>query len=335
MRVLIADKFEQRGIDGLASIGADVALDPSLGPDTLPGAISAHEAEVLVVRSTKVPAAVIERAAGDGPLKLIIRAGSGYDNIDCAAAERAGVSVCNCPGMNAVAVAEIAMGHLISLDRRLPEQHADLAAGKWDKKRYSVARGLCGNTLGVVGTGAIGRAVIERARAFGMHIFAWSRSLDAHSAAALGVEWAGAGREGLLELARRSDAVSVHVAANAETERMFDRAFFEAMRDGAFFINTSRGKVVDDGALIWALGHKGVRAGLDVWRDQPADKQADWKPALLEHEGVYGSHHVGASTDQAQFAVADEVVRIVEAFNARGEVMHRVAGPEKPVASAG
>ena len=334
MRVLIADKFEDEGIEGLGSIGAEVLVDPSLGPDTLPAALADHAAEVLVVRSTKVPAAVIEGASGDGPLRLIIRAGSGYDNIDCAAAERAGVSVCNCPGMNAIAVAEIAFGHLINLDRRLPEQHADLVAGKWDKKKYSVARGLCGRTLGVVGTGSIGRAMIERARAFGMHTVAWSRSLTADAAAELGSEWAGSGREGLLELARRSDAVTVHVASTPETAGMFDQEFFEALPEGGYFINTARGEVVDDDALAWAVRERGVRAGLDVWRGQPAEKQADWKPALMHLPGVYGSHHIGASTDQAQLAVADEVVRIVEGFKSGGEVLHCVAGPKRVAAGA-
>lgn len=137
MKVLIADKFEDFGIDALKRLGCEVSSDPSLSPETLIAAISAFQPDILIVRSTKVPAAVIDAASS---VKLIIRAGAGYDNIDCAAAAARHIGVCNCPGMNAIAVAELAMGHLIACDRNLMDQKTALMQGKWNKKGFAGAR---------------------------------------------------------------------------------------------------------------------------------------------------------------------------------------------------
>ncbi len=322
MKILIADSFEQSGRDGLAALGCEVVSDPALTPETLPDAVAKVDPTVLVVRSKKVRPPAIE--AGKS-LRLIIRAGAGYDNIDLPAATAKGIAVCNCPGMNAVAVAELVFGLLLCCDRRIPDQTADLRSGAgWNKKEYAKARGLKGLTLGVIGVGAIGRAVVQRAKAFEMKVIAHSLRMTKERADDLGVEYGGSSREDLMAMLPRCDAVSLHVAATPESERMCDAAFFGAMKPGAYFINTSRGSVVDEAALAEAIKSKGIRAGLDVFANEPSEGKTAWTTALASLPGVYMTHHVGASTDQAQNAVADEVVRIVKVFRETGRAENRV-----------
>lgn len=319
MIVLIADKFEKAGVEGIKSLGCTTVYEPDLGTEKLPEALERNKPTVLVVRSTKVPAPVVTVAAASG-VKVIIRAGAGVDNIDVAAATKAGVKVCNCPGMNAVAVAEVAMGLLISCDRRIPDQCAELKAGRWDKKGFGKAKGLKGLTLGVVGVGSIGAEMIKRAKAFDMKVVAWSRSLTPEKAAAMGVEFGGTDKAALLKLAARSDAISVHVAATPDTKKLCDKAFFDAMKPGAYFVNTSRGSTVDEAALREAVAAKGIRAGLDVYENQPAEAQGAFETPTSKVPGIYTTHHCGASTDQAQNAVADETVRIVKVYMETGKV---------------
>lgn len=321
MKILIADKFEAAGIAGLEQLGATVAVEPELGPETLGDALNRTGAEVLVVRSTKVPAAVLDASP---KLKAVIRAGAGYDNIDFDHAAERGIAVCNTPGMNAVAVAELTIGHLINLDRRLPDQDRTLKGGKWDKAEYGKARGLKGRSILVIGTGAIGTEVIKRAQAFGMKVFAQSRSLGEGTARALNIHPIAYTREALYDTLPRMDAVSVHVASTPDTQGLCGPEFFAAMQPGAYFINTSRGELVDEKALAAAIKSKGIRAALDVYQDQPSQKSCDWKPAIADSPGVFCSHHSGASTDQAQLAVAEEVVRIVAEFDKNGEWLHQV-----------
>src|ERR687894_2215309 len=221
MRVLIADKFEQSGRDGLEAAGCDYSYQPDVKDDTLVEAIRSYGPEVLVVRSTKVTEPMLEA----GALKLIVRAGAGYNTIDVAAASRRGVYVSNCPGKNSVAVAELAFALILALDRRVADNVIQLRAGQWNKKEFSKARGLYGRTLGLVGTGQIGQEVIARARAFGMPVVAWSRSLTEERAAELGVER----KDSPVEVARASDIVSVHVALKPETRGFLSTEFFGAM----------------------------------------------------------------------------------------------------------
>lgn len=323
MKILVADKLEQAGLDGLRALGVHVTYEPAAGAGDLGSAIAAASPDVLVVRGSKVPGPVIESASG---LRAIIRAGAGVDSIDTATAARAGVGVANCPGMNAVAVAELAMGHLIACDRRIVEQSVELRAGRWNKKEYAKARGLKGTTLGVVGLGAIGAALIKRARAFEMNVIGWSRSLTPAAAKEMGIEFGGSDRAALAAMLPRCDAVSIHVALTPETKRLCDAAFFAAMKSGAIFINTSRGGVVDEAALIAAIAARGLRAGLDVCENQPSQPQAEFKTAVA---GAAASitHHCGASTDQAQAAVAEEVVRIVKVFAQSGRLENAVVEP--------
>lgn len=316
MNILIVDKFEQPGIEALKALGAVVSYEPAAGAEGLPAAIARSSPAILIVRSTKVQAPVIQAA---GSLKGIIRAGAGVDNIDVSAATAAGIRVCNCPGMNAVAVAELAMGLLLACDRRIPDQTAALKAGSWNKKEFSTrARGLKGSTLGVVGLGAIGEAVASRARAFEMNVVGWSRSLTPAAAKRLGILHGGNDRAALLRMLGQCDAVSVHVAFTPDTKHLCNAEFFSAMKPGAAFINTSRGGVMDEAALREAVKSKGLRVGLDVYENQPATPQAEFKTPTAEIPGAVFTHHCGASTDQAQAAVAEETVRIVKVFAQTG-----------------
>ena len=261
MRVLIADVFPERYLDELRAGGLEVVYDPGATTESLPD--KAQRTHVLVVRSTKVDRATITAAKDLG---LVLRAGAGYDTIDVAAASERGIYVANCPGKNAVAVAELAFGLMLALDRRIPDAAADLRKGAWNKKEYSKADGLKGRTLGVVGLGSIGLAVVSRARAFEMDVVVHSRSLTEARAEELGVGYC----KTLHELAARSDIVSVHLAQTKETKGLFNAEFFAAMKPRAMFVNTSRGGLHDEAALVAAMKGKGIRAGLDVYANEPA-----------------------------------------------------------------
>jgi len=312
MKILLADKLSARALGALAEAGHVVVNEPSLKGETLVEALRAETPEVLVVRSTKVPAEAMD---ADPKLELIVRAGAGYDTIDIDGASERGIFVSNCPGKNAAAVAELTMGLILALDRSIPDNVIDAREGRWNKAKYSKAAGVKGRTLGVIGTGNIGRAVIRRAQSFGMNVIAWSRSLTDEQAAALGVTR----MERPLDVAANADVVTLHVAATPETRGLAGKAFFEAMKPGAFFINTTRSSVVDEEALRWAMDEEGIRAALDVISNEPAYKEGAFTHPLAYHPNLYLTHHIGASTRQAQDAIADEAVRVVNTYAETGE----------------
>jgi D-3-phosphoglycerate dehydrogenase / 2-oxoglutarate reductase len=309
MKVLIADKFEKSGIEGMKQF-CDLLYEPDAKDDALTQLLEKTNAEVLVVRSTKVTRPMLE----SGRLSLVVRAGAGYNTIDVEAASERGIYVANCPGKNSIAVAELAFGLMIALDRRIVDNARDLAAGVWNKKEYSKARGLFGRTLGLIGVGGIGKEMIPRARAFGMPVVAWSRSLTPEKAYNLGIDR----RETPSAVARDADVVSIHVALKPETKNLIDEAFFEAMKPGAFFVNTSRAEVVNQAALEKAVREKHLRAGLDVFAEEPTAGTGEVKAPVFGLPGAVGTHHIGASTDQAQEAIAAETVRIVREYKETG-----------------
>jgi D-3-phosphoglycerate dehydrogenase len=313
MKVLIADKFEKVGIDGLKELGCTVISEPEVKAEGLPDLIRSVDPNILIVRSKKVNADTLRAGTA---LTLVIRAGAGIDTIDVKAASDLGVFVSNCPGKNSIAVAELVMGLLLSCDRRIPDQVADLRQGKWNKAEYSKAHGLHGRTLGIVGLGQIGREIAWRAQAFGMRVVAWSRNLTHEEADRLDLVYA----QTPIDVARISDAVTINVAATAETKHLVNAEFLTAMKTGAYLINTSRGTVVDEAALIQAVRERGIRAGLDVFQNEPSAGTGDFSTAVTKTPGIYGTHHVGASTEQAQVAIAHEVIRIVQSFRSSGEV---------------
>jgi len=317
MKILIADKFQTSGVEALKQLGCDVEFHPDTTAETMKDVVAAANPDVLIVRGTKVNGAAIQ--AGEH-LSLVIRAGAGVDSIDVSEASRRGVYVANCPGKNSVAVAEIAWGLILACDRRIPDQTTELRDGKWNKKEYSKANGLKGRTLGIVGTGQIGMEIADRGKAFGMNVIGWSRSLTPARAKQLGIGFCGS----LNELAANSDVISVSVSANSETANLINAAFCSAMRPDAIFINTSRGSVVDHAALTKAIQEKRVRVGLDVFGNEPGGATGEFADPIVKLPGVYGTHHVGASTEQAQDAIAEEAVRIVKHLLETGEVCNCV-----------
>ena len=310
MKILIADKFPDRGRTQLQEAGFELVYDPDLKDDALASSIKASGADILVVRGTKVTAEMLE----GGRLSLVVRAGAGYNTIDVKTASARGIYVTNCPGKNSIAVAELAFGLILSLDRRIPENVNDLRNGRWNKKEYSKASGIFGRTLGLIGVGRIGQEMILRAKAFGMPVVAWSRSMTMERADRLGIEM----KQSPLEVASAADVISVHVALNNDTKNLIDEKFFAAMRDGAYFINTSRAEVVDQAALVRAATERGLRAGLDVFAGEPTGGIGTVEDEIFKLQGVIGTHHIGASTDQAQQAIAEETVRIIRNYKETG-----------------
>jgi D-3-phosphoglycerate dehydrogenase / 2-oxoglutarate reductase len=328
MKILVADKFEQSGIDGLTAAGCEVVYQPDVKDDSLLTAIRNTAADVLVVRGTKVTAPMLDA----GRLGLIVRAGAGYNTIDVASASRRGIYVSNCPGKNAIAVAELAFALILALDRRLPENVADLRAGTWNKQEYSKARGLFGRTIGLLGIGNIGQEVIRRAAGFGMPVVVWSRRfagerrhMTEDEAREIGIE--GAFRQVRIDLepapadvAARADVLSVHLALSPDTEALVNATVLGRLKPGAIFVNTARGEVIDQAALADAIRQKGLRVGLDVFANEPTSAAGEFSDDIVRLPNVYGTHHIGASTEQAQEAIAAETVRIIRSYKETGRV---------------
>ena len=320
MKVLVADKFETSGIDGLKAAGCAVIYEPELKDDALTQAIRTSGADVLVVRSTTVAAPMLEA----GALSLVVRAGAGYNTIDVATASRRGIYVSNCPGKNAIAVAELAFALMLALDRRVPDNVADLRAGTWNKKEYSKAKGLFGRTLGLLGYGNIGQEMAKRAHAFGMPIVVWSRRFasgkDNVGNAPIPMQL-GKSPE---DVAERADVLSVHLALAPDTRGLVSAAVLDKLKPGSYFINTARAEVVDQKALEKAIRERNLRVGLDVFAAEPTGATGEFKDPLASlpdmSANVYGTHHIGASTDQAQEAIAAETVRIIASYKDTGKV---------------
>ncbi len=280
-----------------------------------------------MVRSTRVTRAAIEAAP---QLDLVVRAGAGVDTIDVDAASERGVYVCNVPGKNAIAVAELTLGLLLAVDRRIPDGVTDLRSGRWHKARYSKASGLYGRRMAILGLGDIGLAVGERAAAFGIDVVALrkpARSSETLSRVrSAGIRFV----DSIEELLVDTDIVSIHVPAASDTRGLVNADFLALLPDGAIVLNTSRGDVIDEAALVRAMDERGFRAGLDVYVTEPSGGDTAWTSALASHPNVTGSHHIGASTSQAQEAVADGVVEVVEAY-AAGEVINCVNLASRPL----
>lgn len=315
MKILFADKFPASEQQQLADY--TLSNQPQLSAEELPSVITDYD--VLVVRSTKVSAETID--AGKN-LKLIIRAGAGTNTIDKAHAADKGIAVCNTPGKNAVAVAELAMGLMLSLDRHIPAATADLKAGTWNKKAYSIADGIYGKSVGIIGFGAIGQAFAERAKAFGMDLHVYDRN-DKLSGSELQQQLGFSTHVDMHEMAKKVDVISLHVPMNDATKSMINQDFISAMKDNAMLINTSRGEVIDEEALLSGLNDKQLRAGLDVFCDEPGSGEGQFASVLAAHDNVIGTHHIGASTQQAQLAVAESVVDIITQFN-QGNIINQV-----------
>jgi D-3-phosphoglycerate dehydrogenase len=311
MKVLVAGRLPAASLEEMQSLGVEVVYRPSLTCDELPRALQGIN--VLVVRGLEVTADAI---AGADALNLIIRAGSGVGRIDVSAASARGIYVANTPGRNAAAVAELTMTLIGCLDRRILDACSSLRAGRWEKDEYAQAVGLRGRRLGIVGLGHVGRAVCALARCYGMVVSAWSRSLNSTRVAELGICQVAS----LTELAQRSDVLTVHLEANERTHKLIDRDVLNKLPNGAIFVNTSSAEVVDYAALAAVAGEKSLRIGLDVLPSEPDERRSMYDHAVLHSGLVYATPHIGASTDEAQRAIANETLHILRAFLTKGEV---------------
>lgn len=311
MKVLIADKFPEKYVQQIKDLGLEVIYSPQLGEKDLPQAAS--EVDMIVVRSTVVNEETIKNAKN---LNLIIRAGAGVNNINIKAANQKGVYVANCPGKNAIAVAELAMGLILSLDRRIPDNVIDFKNGVWNKGEYSKAEGLYGKNLGIIGVGNIGKEVAKRALAFGMNVYGKDISRI----------------EGVMikdfsemdQILPMCDVVSIHLPSTPETKKLFNKEMFGYMKPGALLINTSRADVIDEEAMVEAIKEKKIRVALDVFKGEPEQKGGSVESHLRDIPGVYVTHHIGASTEQAQNAVAEETVKIIKDYMHSGVIAHWV-----------
>jgi len=315
MKTLIADKFSEAHIRRLNQLGCEVTYQPAAKAEELPGLIAPYK--ILVVRGKPVTA---EALKASDQLALVLRAGAGVNTIDVKTASARGVFVSNCPGKNSIAVAELVFALLLAIDRRVPENVAALRAHQWNKKEFSKAGGVFGKTLGVIGTGRIGREVISRAHAFGLRTIAWSRSLTPERAQEFGVERCGS----VDDVFRQADIVSLHLALKPDTRQFVNAARLGLMKPNAILINTARGEVVETAALRAALQAGKLRAGLDVFDPEPADAAADFNDPILDLPNLCGTHHIGASTEQAQEAIAEEAIRIIQTFLRTGVVLNCV-----------
>jgi D-3-phosphoglycerate dehydrogenase len=325
MRVLVADEFPAQSLAELQGLGLEVDYDPHCSADQLSTGSRLGDASILVVRSTLVTRAAIEGAAR---LALVVRAGAGIDTIDVLAASERGILVSNCPGKNSDAVAELAMAMILALDRRIVDATNDLRAGRWNKREYGKADGVKGKTLGIAGLGRVGVELAKRARAFEMRILAWSVPFREERTRGLGAEPCAT----LLELVERSDAVSVHLPEKVDTHRLFDAKVFARMKARAIFVNTSRGGIVDEAALAQAARDKGLRVALDVFEREPSEAVSAFRPALADVGQFVATPHIGASTHQAQDAIASETVRICRAFVTTGVAPNTVNVEEHALA---
>ena len=297
---------------------------PDLEDAALTEAVRDTHADVLVVRSTGVTAPTLE--AGD--LSLVVRAGAGYNTIDVQTASKRGIYVSNCPGKNAIAVAELAFALMLALDRRIPDNVVELRAGRWNKKEFSKARGLFGRTLGLLGYGNVGQAMARRAHAFGMPVVVWSRRFaagkdplkDAGPGEAATERCSDTGCRVAEEVAAQCDVLSVHLALTADTKGLVNASVLDRLKPGSYFINTARAEVVDYAALEKAVRERHIRVGLDVFAAEPAAATAPFNDSIVALPNVYGTHHIGASTDQAQDAIAAETVRIITTYKDTGKV---------------
>lgn len=311
VKVLIADKFPDEYINEMKNLDLEIVYKPKLSESELPSEMS--DIDILVVRSTVVNEQAIENGKN---LNLIIRAGAGVNNINISAANKRGIYVANCPGMNSIAVAELAMGLILSLDRRIPDNVIDFRSGKWNKGEYSKAEGLYGKNLAVIGVGAIGKELSKRALAFGMNVY--GKDISRIEGVAI------KDFSEMDKILPICDVVSIHLPLTPQTRGLFNKQMFSYMKKGALLINTSRAEVIDEEALIEAIKEKNLRVGLDVFKGEPESKDGAVSSALQNTPGVYVTHHIGASTEQAQNAVAAETVRIIKDFTTSGIIAHWV-----------
>ena len=304
--ILISENIQGAGVDALGS-RFRVGFEPDLWKDPALLAERVKNCRALIVRNqTPVTASLIDAAQ---ELLVIGRAGVGLDNVDYKHAEKAGIVVSFTPDQNAISVAEIAIGMMLSLARFIPAADADTKKGNWNRQRF-VGTELYGKTLGIVGAGKIGYLTARRAMAFGMKVLAYDPFLSRDNILLSEVQ---AELVELDELLARADVVSCHLPATAQTVGLLNRERFMSMKPGAFFINTSRGKVVEQDALKKALqGNKLRMAALDVFEIEPPPDQE-----FLQLPNLVCTPHIAGTPLEAVVALGRSAIEHLDAFFAR------------------
>jgi len=290
MRIIIADEMEAGVVAEIKKLG-EVLYKPA----DLKTALA--DADVLIVRSaTKVTKDLIAAA---GKLKMVARGGVGLDNVDQEACKAKGIKVMNTPGASTNAVAELAIGLMLSSLRNIQKAHWQMKNGKWEKKTL-VGRELEGKTLGVIGYGRIGASVGKKANALGMKVLAYNPPPRQEDGVATFVD-------NLDSFLAQSDIITLHAALTDGTRNIINRNNLAKMKNGVFIVNTARGEMIDEDALYEACkGGKVAGAAIDVYREEP------YKGKLLELDNVYLTPHLGASTKEAQMKIGVELVEILK-----------------------
>jgi D-3-phosphoglycerate dehydrogenase len=304
MKVLICDKTAPDAIQAMRDAGIEVDNRPDITPEEL--VRDAAQYDGMVVRSrTKVTKEVIDAATN---LKIVVRGGVGLDNIDVKYAEGKGITVRNTPRASSDSVAELTLGYMLALARRIPQASASMKAGEWKKKQLAGTE-IAGKTLGLIGLGNIGQAVARRADALGMNVLFYRRTPT---------EVPYAKQVSLDELLAQSDYISLHVPKTPETTNILNAEAFAKMKDGVYIINCGRGGTLDEDALYDALNRgKVAGAAVDVFVDEKVNPGNPKLFSVKDKDGfdlVIGSPHIGASTGEGQARIGGEVADILIEF---------------------
>ncbi len=299
-RVLVSDPLAQDAVEAMKGAGLAVDVKTDMSPEGLIAVIPDYEA-IIVRSATKVRTAVIDAAAN---LRLIVRAGVGLDNIDVEYARSKGIEVRNTPGASTNSVAELTLGHILSLARHIGRGTVSLKSGKWEKKALKGVE-IAGKTLGIVGIGRIGQALANKAHALGMTVIAFDKFINKSPLPDIVT------MVPFERLLAESDFISLHIPFDPKEGAVIGKAQFEQMKDGVRIVNCARGGIIDEGALAAALASgKVAGAALDVFATEPPDVNSP----LFAQANLSLTPHIGASTVEAQSRVGAEAAKIVIEF---------------------
>src|SRR3954447_14480231 len=310
IRVLIADEMSKKAVEILSGAGFTVDVKTGMKPEELASVIGEYHG-VGVRSASKIKA---DTLANPGKLKIIGRAGVGVDNIDVKAATEKGILVINTPQGNAAAAAELAIGLMFALARKIPQAADSMRQGIWEKKKFMGVE-IAGKTLGVVGLGNIGRQAAERGVGLKMSVIGYDPIVKSETGLPAGVKLAS-----LDDVITKSDFITLHVPLTTDTKDLFNTATFARMKKGSFLINCARGGIVNEADVLEAL-KSGQLAGaaLDVFGKEPPEPSP-----LFAHENLIASPHLGASTREAQEKVAIEMAEVFVGFLKDGIVRNAV-----------
>jgi len=318
VRILIADKLDQSVVQDLqATENVEVDVKPGLSEDQLAEIVGQYDG--MIIRSgVTVTAKVLEKP---GQLRAVARAGVGVDNVDLAAATKAGVLVMNTPDANTISTAEHAFGMLLAMARNIPQACVDTKAGNWNRNKF-VGKQLAGKLLCLVGLGRVGRAVAERALAFKMTVWAYDPLFPEETALDGKVRVV----RDLDELLAKADFISMHAPLTDQTKRMIGAEQLAKMKPSAILVNCARGELIDEDALADAVKNKKIAgAAVDVYSEEPPGKLA-----MFEQENLIATCHLGASTKEAQLAVSKEAAQVMLDYLLNGTIRGAVNVPGLP-----